>query len=415
MDAQCSGEDTAGSYGCQLQQTAPLPSTTQSSASPTVLTMQEQAQPGTARADRSTDASADDSLPYGSSYTEQAMRNGTKPASQRPGQPLSTEPPTEFQRFVAATTGRMLPIFGAGLFAARPASFGPLDQAPAPQDMVVGAGDELRIRIWGQINFSANLRVSREGEIYLPKAGAVHVSGLPYSSLSGHLRTALERVYRNFDLSIDMGEIHSIQVYVAGRARQPGEYTVSALSTLVDAIFLSGGPSAAGSMRHVQLKRGGKVLTDFDLYALLVWGDKTGDFQLQPGDVLFIPAAGPEVALLGSVRQAAVYELRGQQSIADLLDAAGGRTAVASGGHISVERIENHAQRRAFELMADAESLAMPLADGDIVRVDAIVSSYRETVTLRGSLANPGHFLWHAGMRLSALLPDRDALVTRGY
>ena len=118
---------------------------------------------------------------------------------------------------------------------------------------------------------------------------------------------------------------------------------------------------------------------------------------------------------MGSVRQPAIYELRGQQTIAELLDAAGGRTAVASGGRISVERIENHAQRRAFELAADAAGLATLLADGDIVRIDPIVSSYRETVTLRGSLANPGHFLWHAGMRLSDLMPDRDSLVTRDY
>ena len=413
--AQCSGDDTADSYGCQLQQTAPLPTTTQSSASPAVLTMQEQTQPGTARADRSTEASADDSLPFGSSYTEEASRKGRRPAGQRSRQAPPAEPATEFQRFAAATTGRMLPIYGASLFAAQPASFGPVDQAPAPQDMAVGTGDELRVRIWGQINFSANLQVSREGEIYLPKVGAVHVAGLPFSSVSGHLRTALERVYRNFELSVDLGEIHSIQVYVTGRARQPGEYTVSALSTLVDAVFLSGGPSAAGSMRHIQLKREGRVVTDFDLYALLVRGDKTGDVQLQPGDVLFIPAAGPQVALAGSVRQPAIFELRGQQTVAELLDAAGGTTAIASGGRISVERIENHAQRRAFELAADAVGLATLLADGDIVRIDPIVSSYRETVTLRGSLANPGHFLWHAGMRLSDLLPDRDSLVTRNY
>ncbi len=415
LRAQCSGDDAANSYGCQLQQASPLPSTTQSPGSPTVLTMQEQPQQGTARADRSTESSADDSLPAGSSYTEEGTRHGPRAAGQQAAKSVFFEPPTEFQRFVAASTGRMLPIYGAALFVARPASFGPLDQAPAPGDMPVGAGDELRIRIWGQINFSANLRVSREGEIYLPKAGAVHVAGLPFSSVNGHLRTALERVYRNFELSVDMGEIHSIQVYVTGQARQPGEYTVSALSTLVDTVFLSGGPSAAGSMRHVQLRREGKVLTDFDLYALLVTGDKTGDLQLQSGDVLFIPAAGPEVALLGSVRQAAIYELRGQQSIAELLVAAGGKTAVASGGRILIERIDDHAQRRAFELKADAAGLQTSLAEGDIVRIDPIVSSYRETVTLRGSLANPGHFLWHAGMKLSEVLPDRDALVTRGY
>jgi len=413
LHAQCSAADDPDSYGCQSQQAAP--STTQSPASPTVLSMQETPQQGSPRADRSTDASANESLSSGDSYSEQALHNELNAAGQRRIQTLPPEPPTEFQRFVAASTGRMLPIYGARLFAARPASFGPLEQGPAPQDMVVGAGDELRIRIWGQINFSANLRVSREGEIYLPKAGAVHVAGLAFSSVAGHLRTALERVYRNFELSVDMGEIHSIQVYVTGQARQPGEYTVSALSTLVNAVFLSGGPSGAGSMRHVELKREGKVLADFDLYALLVRGDKTGDLQLQAGDVLFIPAAGPQVALLGSVRLAAIYELRGQESIEGLLDAAGGRTAIASGGRISVERIEDHARRRAFELNADAAGLAALLADGDIVRINPIISNYREMVTLRGSVANPGRFLWHQGMRLSDLMPDKDSLLSRDY
>ncbi len=411
--AQCSADDP-DSYACQMQQTPPPSSTTQSSASPTVLSMQETPQQRTPRADLSTEASANDSLSSGANYTEQPSR--TRLSTPRRMQTmLPPEPPTEFQRFVAASTGRMLPIYGARFFAVRPEAFGPLEQGPAPQDMTVGAGDELRIRIWGQINFSASLIVSREGEIYLPKAGAVHVAGLAFSSVAGHLRTALERVYRNFELSVDMGEIHSIQVYVTGQARQPGEYTVSALSTLVNAVFLCGGPSKAGSMRHVELRRQGKVLADFDLYALLVKGDKSGDAQLQPGDVLFIPAAGPQVALLGSVRMAAIYELRGQESLEELLNTAGGRTAIASGGRISMERIVDHERRRAFELKSDAAGLAALLEDGDIVRIDPIISSYRETVTLRGSLANPGRFLWHQGMRLSDLLPDRDSLISRDY
>jgi protein involved in polysaccharide export with SLBB domain len=316
---------------------------------------------------------------------------------------------------VAASTGQTLPVYGANLFGALPGSFGPLDHGPAPGQLIIGTDDELRIRIWGQVNFSANLRVSREGEIYLPKVGNVHVAGLPFSAIPGHLRSAMERVYRNFEMSVDMGEIHSIQIYVTGLAHRPGEYTVSALSTLVDAVFSSGGPSAAGSMRHVLLKRAGKVIADFDLYALLVKGDKTGDTQLLPGDVLYIPAAGPQVALLGSVRQAGIYELRGNEPIEQLLDAAGGRTAIAYGAHLSVERIEDHARRLAFELKADSAGLATQLADGDIVRIDPIVSTYREAVTLRGSVANPGRFLWHEGMRLGELMPDRDSLVTRGY
>jgi protein involved in polysaccharide export with SLBB domain len=365
-------------------------------------------------ADQSSEASAQNSLQNSANYTEAPARNRTR-TNQPRGQQTSPEPLTEFQRFVAASTGELLPIYGANLFAHSNEAFGPLDRAPAPENLIVGPDDELRIRIWGQVNFSANLRVSREGEIYLPKAGAVHVGGLPVSDLSAHLRTALDRVYRNYDLSVDLGEIHSIQIYLTGRARQPGEYTVSGLSTLVDAVFLSGGPSSAGSMRHVLLRRQGKTITDFDLYNLVIDGDKSGDVQLQSGDVLFIPAAGAEVALLGSVRESAIYELRGQDTVARLLDAAGGRTALAAGARLSIERIDGAATRRALTITTDAAGLDTALAAGDIVRVDAILSSYRETVTLRGSLANPGHFRWHAGMKLSELLPDRDALVSRDY
>jgi protein involved in polysaccharide export with SLBB domain len=407
LHAQCSDDD-ADSLGCPTQPAPPA----QSKESPATLSVTEHPQEQLPSADRSTEASASGSLPAGASYTEGPAGNGSGLHGGLPSQP---EPLTEFQRFVAATTGQTLPVYGASLFSTQPASFGPIDHGPAPGELIVGAGDELRLRLWGQVNFSANLRVSREGEIYIPKVGAVHVAGLPFSAVSGHLRSVMERVYRNFELSVDMGELHSIQIYVTGMAHKPGEYTVGALSTLVDAVFASGGPSAAGSMRHVLLKREGKAVTDFDLYALLVKGDKTGDVQLRPGDVLYIPAAGPQVALLGSVRQAGIYELRGEESIEHLLDAAGGRTAIASGAGLSVERVDDHARRRAFQLAADPAGLATLLADGDIVRIDPVLSSYRETVTLRGSVANPGRFRWHEGMRLSELMPDRDSLVKRDY
>ena len=410
LHAQCSGDDS-GSVACQIQQAGNSPASTVVTPAVLGLTEQPESEPS---ADRSNEATASGSLPSGSAYSEPAAAGSGAAERQHAGAALPN-PLTEFQRFVAATTGQLLPVYGASLFAGHQASFGPLSQAPAPEDLIVSADDELRIRIWGQVNFSANLRVSREGEIYLPKIGSVHVAGLPFSEVQDHLREAIERVYRNFELSVDLGEIHSIQVYVTGQARQPGEYTVSALSTLVDAVFASGGPSSAGSMRHIQLKRAGKVVTDFDLYELLVRGDKTGDMQLQPGDVLYIPAAGPQVAVLGSVRQPGIYELRGDEPLQYLLDAAGGRTAMALGAHLSIERIEDHARRSAFELTADRDGLNTSLADGDIVRVDPIASSYRDTVTLRGSVANPGRFRWHAGMRVSDIIPDRDSLVTRGY
>jgi protein involved in polysaccharide export with SLBB domain len=165
------------------------------------------------------------------------------------------EPPTEFQTFVSSTTGQSLPIYGASLFTRTPTTFAPVDMAPVPPDYVIGPGDEIRIRVWGQVNFQINATVDRAGEVFIAQVGPVHVAGLPLADLAAHLRSAIDRVYHNFDLTADVGQIRAIQVYVAGEARRPGVYTVSSLSTLVDTIFTSGGPSLQGSMRHIQLRR----------------------------------------------------------------------------------------------------------------------------------------------------------------
>ena len=328
---------------------------------------------------------------------------------------LPPEPPTEFQKFVAASIGQLLPIYGANLFRDVPSTFAPSNLAPATSDYMIGPEDELRVRIWGQINYSGNLRVDRSGNISLPQVGDVHVAGLQFSALDQHLRAAVGRVYRNFDLSVDIGRIRSMQIYVTGQSRSPGAYTVSSLSSLVDALFASGGPSAQGSLRHILLKRNGKTITDFDLYALLVHGDKSSDARLLPEDVIFIPPVGAQVAIAGSIRSPGIYEMRGGETIADLIDAAGNTTAVASHARVSLDREHQPQHRQAMEFTFDAGGLAAPLADGDILRIYSILPAYQKTVTLRGFVANPGRFGWHPGMRLSELIPDRDSLVGRDY
>ena len=348
----------------------------------------------------------------GQQTSRQGQQNGANSQQQIL---LPPEPLTEFQKFIASTTNQVLPIFGANLFRRVPSTFAPLNMTPVPANYVIGPGDELRIRVWGQVNFQANLQVDRAGEVYLPQVGPVHVEGMPFSELDGHLRKAIGRVYRNFDLTADIGQIRAIQVYVAGQARRPGVYTVSSLSTLVDAVFASGGPSIQGSMRHIQLRRGSDVVTDFDLYGLLVRGDKSKDVKLLPGDVIFIPAVGAEVAITGSVRSPAIYELREGESLDGLIADAGGVSAVAAEARVSIERISGHHDRFAMEVAYDANGLKTTLAGGDLVHVYSIVAQYQKTVTLRGNIANPGRFAWHPGMRVSELIPDKDSLITRNY
>jgi protein involved in polysaccharide export with SLBB domain len=355
------------------------------------------------------------SLNFNYTDNENVGRQPANRQQQQQQQVLPPEPLTEFQKFVASTTGQVLPVYGADLFRQVPSTFAPLDMAPVPPDYVIGPGDELLIRVWGQVNFRADDRVDRSGEIYLPQIGPIHVAGMPFSALEAHLRAAIGRVYRNFDLTTDVGQIRAIQVYLAGEARRPGMYTVSSLSTLVDALFASGGPSSAGSFRHIELRRGGTVVTDFDLYSLLVHGDKSKDVTLENGDVLFIPPVGAQVAMTGSVRKPAIYELRGGDSLADMLADAGGASVVAAQARLSIERIDEHRDRSAMEVAWDQAGLATTVADGDLIRVFSIVPRYQKTVTLRGNTANQGRFAWHPGMHISELIPDKDSLITRNY
>jgi protein involved in polysaccharide export with SLBB domain len=350
------------------------------------------------------------------SDTEQLSRGTPRGQAQQQLQTiLPPEHLTEFQKFIASTTGQVLPIFGANLFRNVPSTFAPLSMTPVPSDYVIGPEDELRVRVWGQVSFQANVRVDRSGEIYLPQVGPVHVAGIPFSALDGQLRSAIGRVYRNFDLTADIGQIRAVQVYVAGEARHPGVYTVSSLSTLVDAIFASGGPSIQGSMRDIELRRGSQVVAVFDLYDLLARGDKSKDAKLLPGDVIFITPVGAEVAITGSVRNQAIYELSKGESLDGLIADAGGVSAVASKARVSIERIEDNHDRYAMEVAYDAAGLKTALADGDLVHVFSIVPQYQKTVTLRGNTANPGRFAWHAGMHVSDLVPDKDSLITRNY
>jgi protein involved in polysaccharide export with SLBB domain len=329
--------------------------------------------------------------------------------------PLPPEPLTEFQKFTASTTGMVLPIFGANLFQSVPSTFAPLDNAPVPPDYVLGPDDEVRLRVWGQVNFNANLRIDRTGDIYVPQVGPVHVAGTRFSDLEQAVRSAVSKIYRNFDLAVQLGEIRAIQIYVTGEARRPGVYTVSSLSTLVDALFASGGPSVQGSMRHIELRRGGAVITTFDLYHLLIEGDKSKDTKLLPGDLIFIPSVGPQVAVLGSVRRPAIYELLPGDTVAVALKAAGSVSALASDARASLERNAENSARQAMEVRLDAAGMNTPMNDGDILRVISIVSKFQKTVTLRGNTANPGRFAWHDGMRLSDLIPDKESLITRDY
>ena len=348
------------------------------------------------------------------------------PSTERPGgmrdnsppnQPTYTqrEPPTEFQRYVEGSVGQMLPIFGATLFEHVPATFAPLDRAPAGVEYAIAPGDALQITVWGQLNFSRQLTVARTGQIILPDAGPVSVEGMNYSQAASAIKSGLSHFYRSFDVSVTLSRLHSIQVFVVGEARRPGSYTVSAFSTLVNAIFASGGPCSRGSMRNIQLKRGDQTVRHFDLYQLLVEGDKSQDAQLVPGDVIFIPPAGPRVAIAGSVGHPAIYEIKPSTTLDEALQMADGLSPLAFMSRALVERVAEGSTLQVLNVSMNSEGLRTELRNGDVIRLLPVVGRFQNAVTLRGNVADPGRFPWQQGMRLSDLIPDKESLLTRDY
>ena len=329
------------------------------------------------------------------------------------GRPLSAR--SDFELFAEDAAGHPLPVYGRNLFDETPTTFAPLDRIPVPANYVVGPGDELLIRAWGKIDLDSRAAVDRNGQISLPRVGVLNVAGLRYEQLDGFLRAAVGNIYRDFELNVTLGQLRSIQIFVLGSARQPGAYTVSSLSTLVNALFESGGPSATGTTRRIQLRRGDRVVTEFDIYNLLRRGDKSRDVQLLPGDVIYIPAVGPQVAIVDNVNEPGIYELNGETTIAGALESAGGLTSLAGIDRVLLERIENHRRRRVDEFTLDAAGLQRILKDGDLLRIFPLSPQFENAVTLRGNVAQPGRYVWHEGMRVSDLISSRDALLTRDH
>lgn len=355
--------------------------------------------------------------PNNSVYVDQGgtVQTGYNPYAYQRSVLVPPDPITDFQRLARSSTAEFLPIFGQDLFQNVPSTFAPGDQLAVPSDYVVGSQDEVLVRIWGPETFNSQLTVDRSGSIYIPKVGAIHVAGLRFDQLQTHIQDAVSRVYRNFSLTVNMGRLRSIQVYVVGEARRPGGYTISSLSTVLNALFVSGGPNVRGSMRHIEIRRNGVKLPAFDLYDIVLRGDKSRDVRLQDGDTLFIPPVGPQVALAGSVRHPALYELASGSTLKDVLDLAGGFSATGAPSTVSLDRIDDANTRQTLTLPINPADLAMPLRDGDVIFAGHITAGYTKTVTLRGNLANPGRFAWHPGMRLSEILPDRMALLTNTY
>ena len=311
--------------------------------------------------------------------------------------------------------GRGLGLFGRSFFSAE-GPLNPLEVVPVYEDYTVGPGDEILIRAWGQVDINLRLVVDRNGAINIPKVGVLPMANLKANQLEGFIKGQVGRIFKNFEMNVTLGKLRSIQVLVVGQASRPGKYTISAWSSLVHALIASGGPSGVGSMRKIQVKRGGQIINEFDLYDLLLKGDKSKDIRLQHGDMIFIPIRGDLVGVTGNVKVPAIYEMKGAETVGDIIDYAGGFTALAYTGRVNIERIKDHKQREIKELDLENEGGKKELVrDGDLIHVVPVSPRFDKVVTLAGHVAVPKRVNWKDGMRITDLIPNRADLIPIAY
>ncbi|HKU14271.1 MAG TPA: SLBB domain-containing protein, partial [Steroidobacteraceae bacterium] len=301
--------------------------------------------------------------------------------------------------------------FGYELFSGRPSTFAPATDVPVPAEYVVGPGDRLEVQLIGNTKGRYSLVVGRDGRVNFPELGPIAVSGRRFDDVRTDLESRVRQQLIGTQASIGIGELRSIRIFVLGDAQTPGSYTVSGLSTITNALFVSGGVRKNGSLRNIELKRSGRTVARLDLYDLLLKGDTSADQRLLPGDVIFVPPIGATVGLGGEVRRPAIYELKDETTAGQLLQLAGGFTPEADPSLATLERVGENSARITVDVnLAGGAGRAQTLRSGDTVRVPAIRPSLEDSVAVQGHVYRPGQYEFKPGMRISDVIASLDEL-----
>lgn len=335
-------------------------------------------------------------------------------------QPNGFKSPAElsiFETYVSETLNKRLNQYGYGLFGGPPSTFAPVEILPVGPGYLLGPGDELRISLWGKISADYMSVIDREGRLSIPEIGVIHIAGLTFSEAKDFLQKELNRYYKPSEvkLNVSMGRLRTMRVFVVGNVDSPGSYTISSLSTLINALFAAGGPSKTGSMRDVQVKRKGETVARFDLYDFLLKGDKGNDIRLMPEDVVFVPPVGPLVAVEGAVKSPAIYELKGETTVGELLELSGGLTDIAYRSRLQVIRVQDSARQVVFESAFEETDVDnLKVRPGDILRVFQVVRDTR-VVRLSGSVFKPGEYGISDGLTVKKLIEMAGGLKPFAY
>lgn len=293
--------------------------------------------------------------------------------------------------------------FGYSLFAGEPTSFMPNESAAVPDTYLVGPGDQLNINFYGKESESFDVTVDREGRISIPDLTPVQVAGLTFAEVKALINAKVEQEVIGVKAFVSLGQLRSMRILVLGEAYKPGSYSVSSLTTVSHALFVSGGVSDIASLRNIQVKRAGKVVSNFDLYDLLIKGDSSKDIVLKPGDVVFVPSVGSQVTVEGLVKRPAIFELKQGETAKQLLNMAGGLKPEAYAKNVVVERFNNQ-RKEILSVDFSKSNISYIPQDGDRVRFNSVSSQYENSISLIGAVARPGNYQWYQGKRISDVL-----------
>ena len=313
---------------------------------------------------------------------------------------------------------QILKQFGYDIFSKAPVTFAPVTDAPVPSNYVIGPGDTVNILFFGKKSIDFSQQVTRDGNLEIPDLGPVSVVGLTFSELKVNINERISNQMIGVKVSISLGELRSIRIFVLGDVEKPGSYTVNSLSTLTNAIFSSGGVTRIGTLRDIQLKRNGKIISHFDLYDLLLRGDTSSDRRLLPGDVVFVPPIGPTVGILGEVRRPAIYELRkDRKDLLSAIIAAGGASPGSKTTEIMVKSVSNVEGVSAAQIdLTTTLGKSHQLRDGDVVQVAPVLEYNQDGfIILAGEVVNPGVYLITPNEALSSVIQRAGGFTNKAY
>jgi len=311
--------------------------------------------------------------------------------------------------------------YGYNFFELPSSTFAPVELAQVGPDYVLGPGDSLIIQMWGMTNEVLKVTLTRDGRINLPKVGALYLWSMNLGDAEKRIKEELSRFYKDFQINVSMGGLRTIQLFVLGEVRRPGSYTISSLSTVLHGLYQAGGPSKFGSLRNIKLIRKGNHDKIFDLYQLLIYGDKSGDIRLLNEDIIFVPPIGDLVGISGNVKAPAIYEMTGQQRLSDILKISGGLTPSAYLQRINIERIVANKKLTVIDIeIANLEDLDkspqnIEIKNNDLILISSILRKKRDYVTIKGNVYRPGEYKLMPNMKLSDLIGEAQGLLPETY